>query len=490
MNKLVFSLVAASVMSMSVGAATIGKVICRQQWPWSANINVEYVIADVSGPVDIKVQCFNGDVELSSAVMHNAISGEIVNVSTPGIKRFTIDPVKAFGNANGCIDRFSVQLTAVPAAKNHDEVLYKVFDLSGDATPYPCTDITRGDLLSGKYGDYETEYGRIGDGFNTTLSDVLIWTAVTNGTEYKTDKLVMRKIPAAGVEWTIGSRTGELGASNGGNSGNEAQHTVRLTEDFYMSVFEVTQAQYAKLYSLPGGFTNETDSDLRPVESCKYGTDLRGLLNWKAEDGSASHDEYAVWPTNAYRHCVRYNRAIGKMRSKLGVKVDLPTSAQWEFACRAGTETALYSGKEMTADNGRCPNVEEIAWTASSDYSGAPGGTAQTRPVGLKKPNAFGLYDMAGNVAEWCLDWFYADISVFYDKTETGMADVAHTGVLVDPVGRSVRSDTNNLRTRRGGSWYNYQKFSRSAIREGHNYENNKEYLGLRIVCPVAADWK
>ena len=72
MNKLVFSLVAASVMSMSAGAATIGKVICRQQWPWSANINVEYLISDVSGPVDIKVQCFNGGVELSSAVVHNA----------------------------------------------------------------------------------------------------------------------------------------------------------------------------------------------------------------------------------------------------------------------------------------------------------------------------------------------------------------------------------------------------------------------------------
>jgi formylglycine-generating enzyme required for sulfatase activity len=179
------------------------------------------------------------------------------------------------------------------------------------------------------------------------------------------------------------------------------------------------------------------------------------------------------------------------MRSALGIKVDLPTSAQWEFACRAGTSSALYSGKEMTSLNGNCPNVEEIAWTSNSDYSDAPGGTNQTRAVGLKKPNAFGLYDMAGNVAEWCLDWFYPDIETFYDDDGNGgKADILHADPLVDPVGRAMRSDTNNLRTRRGGSWYNPQKFARSALREGFGYGQSKSYIGIRLVAPVAADWK
>lgn len=489
-----FSILSAvSIAVASASAATVGKVICRQQWPWSARINVEYILKDVSAPVDIRVQCFNGEQELSSDLMHNAISGEVFNVASSGVKRFSIDPAKAFGNVAVDFDNFNVRLTAVDAEADYDEVIYKVFDLTG-APPYKHTDITRGDLMNGKYGSYEIDYGCIGNGFNTTLKDVIIWTAVTNGTEYKTDKLVMRKIPAAGVEWKIGSPPGEVGAPTGESLADEAQHTVRLTEDFYMSVFEVTQAQMAKVYTtdkVACAFVDTEDAAVRPVESYKYGSQLRALNNWKAEDGSASHNEWVYWPTNAYQHCARYNSAIGKMRSALGIKVDLPTSAQWEFACRAGTTNALYSGKEMTSLNGDCPNVEEIAWTSNSSYSDAPGGVAQTRPVGLKKPNAFGLYDMAGNVAEWCLDWFYPDIETFYDDDGNGgKADILHADPLVDPVGRAMRSNTYNLRTRRGGSWYDNQRYSRSALRKGLNYEASMSYVGIRLVAPAAADWK
>ena len=481
----------AAMTAVSVSAATVGKVICRQQWPWNSDIKVEYLLSGVSGPVDIKVQCYNGEEELDSGVMHNAISGEVFNVRSSGVKTFTIDPVKAFGAGNLEMKDFNVRLTAVPATADYDEVLYKVFDLTGEP-PYSCTDITREDLLNGKYGDYETDFGRIGDGFNTTLSDVLIWTAVTNGTEYKTDKLVMRKIPAAGVEWKIGSPETEKGADYVDNKGREDQHTVRLTEDFFMSVFEVTQAQFAKFYPLQGGFTNESDSAVRPVESVDYGNDLRGLSNWVASDGSASRTEWVFWPTNAYRHCVRYNRALGIMRDRLKVKMDLPTEAQWEFACRAGATNALYSGKEMiTTDNNlRDRHVDEIAWVAQSDYSDAPGGTNQTRAVGLKKPNAFGLYDMAGNVSEWCLDWYYNAIEEFYDETGDGMEDVAHSDPLVDPVGRSMPYSNDNLRSMRGGHWNTNHRYSRSAYRFGIKYTAAKSTFGLRIVCPVAKDWK
>ena len=226
---------------------------------------------------------------------------------------------------------------------------------------------------------------------------------------------------------------------------------------------------------------------MRPLVNVTYGDNLRGNHNAKANDGSISGNEFVNWPTNAYRHCVLGSRAIGVMRSRLGVKIDLPTEAQWEFACRAGSTNGLYSGKEMTTIVGTDANVEEIAWTLHSDYSDAPGGTAQTRPVGLKKPNAFGLYDMAGNASEWCLDWYYSDIGTFYD----GTSDIAHVDPLVDPVGRSTFSSSSLYpRSVRGGNWNSVQRTARCAYRFSQKYVVASTAIGFRVVCPVAADWK
>ena len=482
-NMLAISLLVA----LSLGAAEVEDVIVRQQWPWSTDVKVEYALSGVDGthPVDIAVRAFNGDEELDAYALSTAITGDRYGI-TDSVGSFTIDPVKAFGTSRVALGSFRVKLTLSSSAGNLDEVLYKVFDLASAVTPRPCTNITRRDLLNGKYGSVETDYGRIGAGFKTTLADVLIWTAVTNGTEYKTDKLVLRKIPANGATFKVGSPSGEVGTGYSGQGVRETQHDVRLTEDFYIGVFEMTQAQFAKFYTVPsGGFTDQTDSDVRPVVKVTYGSELRGLIDWKAEDGSASRNECINWPTNDYRHCVRYNRALGVMRSRLGVKIDLPTEAQWEFACRAGSTNALYSGKEMTTTASADANVDEIAWTYHSNYSDAPGGTGQTRPVGLKKPNAFGLYDMAGNASEWCLDWYNADISTFYD----GIADVAHVDPLVDPVGCAT-IPTDKSRSVRGGNWSMTQICARSAYRQGAYYSTQLNYVGFRVVCPASADWK
>ena len=469
-------------------AATISNVKIKQLWPWSTDIRITYCISDVGGPTDVRLECYDGGVPINCANLHNAVIGDICGIDSDGEKTITLDPVKAFGTAAGSYADFNVELTPTDSPANGDEVIYKIFDLDANT----CENVTRNDLKNGRYGDYEKDYSRIGNGFNTTLSDVLIWTAVTNGTEYKTDKLVMRKIPAAGTVWNMGSGENELGSNYMDSPDRENRHAVRLTEDYFMSVFEVTQAQFAKFYGIKGGFTNESDSAIRPVESCDYAQTLRGMNNWLADDGSASAKEWVYWPTNAYRHCVRYNRVLGIMRKRMGVKFDLPTEAQWEFACRAGSTNALYSGKEMiTVDNALCDrNVDEIAWTVRSDYSDAPGGTNQTRAVGLKKPNAFGLYDMAGNVSEWCLDWYYADVGTFYDKSGDGMADIEHADPLVDPVGRSAPSGTDNLRSARGGNWTLPQRYTRSAYRMGIGYTQIKSHIGFRIVCPAADDWK
>ena len=137
-----------------------------------------------------------------------------------------------------------------------------------------------------------------------------------------------------------------------------------------------------------------------------------------------------------------------------GYRFDLPTEAQWEYASRAGTTTALNNSKGLTLERNRCYDQDEVAW-----YCENSGG--KTHPVGQKKTNAWGIFDMHGNVFEWCRDW-YGD----YPK-----------GHVADPVRPSTGSD----RVLRGGSWNDGIRFCRSACRcfDGPDIRNFS--LGFRL---------
>ncbi len=476
------AILAAVLATATVDAAVIKQVIVRQQWPWSTDVKVEYKLAEVTAPVDISVRAFNGNAELPLPA--SAMKGDLYGVSESGIGQFVIDPVKAFGNTKVAIADFRVELEVTESAANINEVLYKIFDL----TSGECTDVTRSELLNGKYGAVETDFANIGNGFNTPLSDVIIWTGVTNYPGTKTTKLVMRKIPAASREWMIGAPDDE--ASYNYKNDREKQHKVVLTEDFFIGVFEFTQGQWKTigktLYDTqnPSEFSGAEDSDFRPVDSVSYGCHLRG---WPDLAGQKT-GEKVNWPTNSYMHDIVSSRWLSALRSKLkGVPFDLPTEAQWEFACRAGTTTALYSGKNVSiySSSTPCPNVEELAWTRYADVSTLPGGTNQSHPVGLKKPNAFGLYDMLGNISEWCLNYYSDDISTGGDEpyeNPCGPGSASGSGV------------PNGSRVIRGSDWSSTQYYTRSAYRNNHRqYESvpisNGNVLGFRVVCPAASDW-
>ncbi|MEM8970388.1 MAG: formylglycine-generating enzyme family protein [Bacteroidota bacterium] len=195
-------------------------------------------------------------------------------------------------------------------------------------------------------------------------------------------------------------------------------HEVSLTDGFFMGVYEVTQQQWqAAMKDNPAVFQTFDDSPTHPVE-------------------------YITWnQTQAF--VARLNeQGTGTFR--------LPTEAEWEYACRAGTTTAYYWGDKM-AENGS----SEYAWANSRSF-------AQTHPVGAKKPNPWGLYDMSGNVWEWCQDW-YAPY-----KSEP----------QIDPKGPS-KGETKVFR---GGSWFDFHEAHRSANRHKHAPDEPYAAIGFRLV--------
>ncbi len=244
---------------------------------------------------------------------------------------------------------------AVPLRKSDaNKDLYVVIDLSGgpEAKEYPVTFLA--DLPEGGWTD-----------------------------EYKTDKLVLRKIQPG--MFNMGCPEGELG-----HRGKSTLHQVTLTKGFYFGVFEVTQKQWERVMgNWPSHFNNSEYRDARPVEKVSY-DDIRG-----ASDG-------ANWPSSDSVDAASF---MGRLRKRTGKALDLPTEAQWEYACRAGTATALNSGKNLTSAES-CPNLAEVGRYKGNSGIANPKSDASvgTAKAGSYVSNAWGLYDLHGNVWEWCLD--------------------------------------------------------------------------------------
>ena len=269
---------------------------------------------------------------------------------------------------------------------------------------------------------------------------------------YKTDKMVFRKCPAANVTWRMGAPSTEPGYA-----ADQAAHLVTLSNDFYMGIYTLTQRQYERITGKASCATKKDAErhDVMPM------TDISWAQMRMNSDNTVNADY--DWPSCG--HVVNPASVLGKLRTLTGNRLafDLPLEAQWEFACRAGTGTGLYTGKEITADN-VCPNVAEIACYEGNN-SGCPD------PVGSHLRNNWGFYDMCGNVLEFCLDYYYGT----YDNVDP------ETGAQVDADGKVIAKGT---RAWRGGAYNNNAKGCRSDAR--YNWGTIQlvgDYVGFRIAA-------
>jgi formylglycine-generating enzyme required for sulfatase activity len=204
---------------------------------------------------------------------------------------------------------------------------------------------------------------------------------------------------------------------------DEYQHKVTISKAFYIQTTEVTQGQWKA---------------------------MMGIEPWKGKDYVKEGPNYAASYVS-WDDAIAYCKKLSEKESKT---YRLPTEAEWEYACRAGTDTAWNFGDDANV-LGDYAWYRENAWDIGQDFA---------HQVRLKKPNAFGLYDMHGNVYEWCNDYYGAD---YYKQSPEKDPTVPTQG---------------SYRVFRGGSWDDVARLARSAFRIGRGAADRYYFFGFRLV--------
>ena len=395
----------------SLGAfanVTVTSVTAQQAWPFKRSVVINYTLESNTQGATVFAVDFYGTFDNGETIFDLKDRGTLEKEGASCVL-FSAGTHKVIWNPASDLNIKSSNLKIkVEAEEVTSEATYLVVDLSGgtSASSYPVSYLSS--VPEGGWSD-----------------------------EYKTTKLVLRLVQPG--TFTMGSPTTEVGRDTSANG--ELQHDVTLTKPYYIGIFETTQRQYELI-------TGSDPADLNigqkyPVEQVSYDM-IRGTTQGKK------------WPEN---NNVDSGSFMGILRAKTGLTFDLPTEAQWEYACRATTTTALNSGKDLT-NASVCPNMAEVGRYTHNTNDGK--GNNFVEP-GQYLVNNWGIFDMHGNLAELCLDYY---------------ADYSGSAAVTDPKGPS----TGTLRVKRGGSWQDIASECRSARRVGVDSNFHNQGTGFRVV--------
>ncbi len=256
-----------------------------------------------------------------------------------------------------------------------------------------------------------------------------------------TNSIGMKLVEIPAGSFTMGSPPDEAERDAG-----ELSHKVTITRPFYLGVYEVSQREFKQIV-----------------------TDNRQQAHFHASNGGGvDHPIENILSTSAVDFCTKLS-AIAEEKNA-GRTYRLPTEAEWEYACRAGTQTPFHYGDSLSAEQANFNGLYPYGSSEKGTYA------RKTMQVGSFQPNAFGLYDMHGNVAEWCADWY--DKLYYQDSPEE------------DPLGPPEGAQSDGFGkfyvVARGGSWLDDARACRSAYRFRAMTTNNYKMIGFRVVCEVA----
>ena len=461
------SLFATTLLVLTAGAAMativvpqVSDVTIRQSAD-TRKVTVNYTLANAPAIVIVDI-CTNG-VSIGDANLHY-FTGDCNKVVQPGANK-------------------TVRWQSDKSWPGHEivgnHVTAKVYAWALDNPP----DYMVADLVAENAVNYYTSLEAFPDG------------GLTNDV-YRTDRIVMRRIHAKGETFTMGSR--DLNSTDV-QYARETPHQAQFDHDYWMAIYELTGRQYVHIRGtgrraawIDTGNGMEAHGDMRPMINLNY--------NHLRESSGNSGDSTYRYPNDPAPESV-----LGRLRARTGVAFDLPGEAEWEFACRAGTDIGVWndgsayrlnftqcntsaSGGGQNGGTGRWgidANLSQLARYSLNNGQNNKGGWGDwwgwdvdvdkaTARVGSYRPNAWGLYDMHGNAPEICLDYFKEDIS-----GDNGAINTTDNG-----------DDTHVMR---GGSFQSGPITCRAASRQyraaDYAYSNSGDLRsfedGCRLVCRI-----